>query len=367
MRLSKIIVHMKFFNLCVHVYERERERERERDRDRDRERDTERERQRQRDRGRPEKDGETWHGSERKKSLHVAIVCLWVRLPNTWSFDVQWVFFVFERHWPTSVCSCEQLVKQEAENKNKIKKLKEKRRKLSWNVAVVTRKRGAGNYFIWGLSGEDLSKLNILSQSKAQCWFRKRKTELKIIEKTKICIPAMLKPYSASSFCLPNKNRVGVAHGDGTNLEVVHRIHYTGRFGWDVTTCDFCSQKALPSQAQIRLCRFFFFFFFFKSETHVNRLCWRNIYNFRKSSMGRWSEKRPPIVLLHQSHRSPQRSRAVQTIPRQDPRWFSCGLSWLVVPLRPLHCQSLSAVRLYVIKGENRRRRCAGNSYRPFA
>ena len=66
----------------------------------------------------------------------------------------------------------------------------------------------------------ELSKLNISSQSKAQCWFRKRKTELKIIEKTKICIPAMLKPYSASSFCLPNKNRVGVAHGDGTNLEV---------------------------------------------------------------------------------------------------------------------------------------------------
>ena len=32
----------------------------------------------------------------------------------------------------------------------------------------------------------------------------------------------MLKPYSASSFCLPNKNRVGVAHGDGTNLEVVY-------------------------------------------------------------------------------------------------------------------------------------------------
>ena len=40
--------------------------------------------------------------------------------------------------------------------------------------------------------------------------------------KTKICIPAMLKAYSASSFCLPNKNRVGVAHGDGTNLEVVY-------------------------------------------------------------------------------------------------------------------------------------------------
>ena len=33
----------------------------------------------------------------------------------------------------------------------------------------------------------------------------------------------MLKPHSASSFCLPNKNRVGVAHGDGTNLEVVYR------------------------------------------------------------------------------------------------------------------------------------------------
>ena len=27
----------------------------------------------------------------------------------------------------------------------------------------------------------------------------------------------------ASSFCLPNKNRVGVAHGDGTNLEVVYK------------------------------------------------------------------------------------------------------------------------------------------------
>ena len=46
---------------------------------------------------------------------------------------------------------------------------------------------------------------------------------LKVIEKTKISIPAMLKPYSASSFCLPNKNRVGVARGDGTNLEVVKR------------------------------------------------------------------------------------------------------------------------------------------------
>ena len=31
------------------------------------------------------------------------------------------------------------------------------------------------------------------------------------------------KPYSASSFCLPNKKRVGVAHGDGTNLEVVYK------------------------------------------------------------------------------------------------------------------------------------------------
>ena len=44
----------------------------------------------------------------------------------------------------------------------------------------------------------------------------------KVIEKTKICIPAMLKPCSASSFCLPNKNRVGVARDDGTNLEVVY-------------------------------------------------------------------------------------------------------------------------------------------------
>ena len=94
--------------------------------------------------------------------------------------------------------------------------------------------------------GEGLSKLNISSQSKVQCWFRKRKTELKIIEETKICIPAMLKPYSASSFCLPNKNRVGVAHGDGTNLEVVYswtccttamtcqgpRIHLSGPATW---------------------------------------------------------------------------------------------------------------------------------------
>ena len=112
--------------------------------------------------------------------------------------------------------------KQEVEIKKRKKKLKEKLRKLSWSVAAVTRKRGAENYFIWGLSGEELSKLNISSQSKAQCWFRKQKTELKIIEKTKICIPAMLKPHRASSFCLPNKNRVGVAHGDGTNLEVVY-------------------------------------------------------------------------------------------------------------------------------------------------
>ena len=113
--------------------------------------------------------------------------------------------------------------KQEAEIKKK-KKLKEKLRKLSWSVAAVTRKQRAENYFIWGLSGEEFSKLNISSQSKAQCWFRKRKTEPKIIEKTKICIPAMLKPYSASSFCLPNKNRVGVARGDGTNLEVVYIV-----------------------------------------------------------------------------------------------------------------------------------------------
>ena len=114
--------------------------------------------------------------------------------------------------------------KQEAEIKKK-KKLKEKLRKLSWSVAAVTRKQRAENYFIWGLSGEEFSKLNISSQSKAQCWFRKRKTEPKIIEKTKICIPAMLKPYSASSFCLPNKNRVGVARGDGTNLEVVYSMY----------------------------------------------------------------------------------------------------------------------------------------------
>ena len=71
--------------------------------------------------------------------------------------------------------------KQEAEIKKK--KLKEKLRKLSWSVAAVTRKRGAENYFIWGLSGEEFSKLTISSQSKAQCWFRKRKTELKIILK----------------------------------------------------------------------------------------------------------------------------------------------------------------------------------------
>ena len=37
----------------------------------------------------------------------------------------------------------------------------------------------------------------------------------------------MLKPYSASSFCLPNKTRVGVAHGDGTNLEVVYKSRTT--------------------------------------------------------------------------------------------------------------------------------------------
>ena len=51
----------------------------------------------------------------------------------------------------------------------------------------------------------------------------------KVIEKTKICIPAMLKPWSASSFCLPNKNRVGVARGDGTNLEVVYKTVVSDR------------------------------------------------------------------------------------------------------------------------------------------
>ena len=89
-------------------------------------------------------------------------------------------------------------------------------------------------------------KINISSQSKGHCWFRKRKTELKIIEKTKICIPTMLKPYSASSFCLPNKNRVGVAHGDGTNLEVVYTcacLQYTLR-----TT----SHHAAPWRAVLR-------------------------------------------------------------------------------------------------------------------
>ena len=89
-------------------------------------------------------------------------------------------------------------------------------------MAAVTRKRVGENYFWLRVERWGTFKVNISSQSKAQCWFRKRKTELKIIEKTKICIPAMLKPYSASSFCLPNKNRVGVAHGDGTNLEVVY-------------------------------------------------------------------------------------------------------------------------------------------------
>ena len=242
--------------------ERERKRERDRERERERERETKterqrerrRERRRQRDWGR-QKDRETWHGSERKKSLHVAIVCLWVRLPSTWSFDVQWVFFVFERHWPTSVCSCGQpsrkLLNRRQKKIKKKEKLKEKRRKLSWNVAAVTRKRGAENYFIWGLSGEELSKLNILSQSKAQCWFRKRKTELKIIEKTKICIPAMLKPYSASSFCLPNKNRVGVAHGDGTNLEVVYI--YNGTESSRVTIT-FFGQLSWRSWAPRRCC-----------------------------------------------------------------------------------------------------------------
>ena len=42
----------------------------------------------------------------------------------------------------------------------------------------------------------------------------------------------MLKPHSASSFCLPNKNRVGVAHGDGTNLEVVYYQEGEEGRGW---------------------------------------------------------------------------------------------------------------------------------------
>ena len=108
--------------------------------------------------------------------------------------------------------------KQEAE----IKKNKGEAQKAFMKCGSRHRKRGAENYFSWGLSGEELSKLSISSQSKAQCCFRKRKTELKTIEETKICTPAMLRTYSASSFCLPNKNRVGVAHGDGTNLEVVY-------------------------------------------------------------------------------------------------------------------------------------------------
>ena len=111
--------------------------------------------------------------------------------------------------------------KQEAEIKRK--KIKGEAQKAF--IKCGSRHKTARSRKLFHLKVErwGVSKLNISSQSKAQCWFRKRKTELKIIEKTKICIPAMLKPYSASSFCLPNKNRVGVAHGDGTNLEVVYR------------------------------------------------------------------------------------------------------------------------------------------------
>ena len=65
------------------------------------------------------------------------------------------------------------------------------------------------------------------AKAKVSVGFGSKKTELKVIEKTKICIPGMLKPYSASSFCLPNKNRVGVAPGDGTNLEVVYSTPLT--------------------------------------------------------------------------------------------------------------------------------------------
>ena len=108
--------------------------------------------------------------------------------------------------------------KQEAK-----KKMKGEAQKACMKCGSRHKKARSRKLFHLRVEGEELSKLNISSQSQPQCWFRKRKTELKIIEKTKICIPAMLKPYSASSFCLPNKNRVGVAHGDGTNLEVVYR------------------------------------------------------------------------------------------------------------------------------------------------
>ena len=200
------------------MYERQRGEREVRERERDKQTDRQRHIERQRDQ------------VVKEKSSHVAIVCVWVKLPNTRSFCfcmTHWVSFVYKRHWPSYVCSCEQPFGRKLINRRQTfkKKLKEKRSELAWSVTVVTRKRGAKIYFIWGLSGEELSKLNISSQSKAQCGFRTRKTDRqKVIEKTKICIPAMLKPCSASSFCLPNKNRVGVARGDGTNLEVVYKL-----------------------------------------------------------------------------------------------------------------------------------------------
>ena len=178
----------------------------------------ERQRQRQTDR-QTERPGMV---VKEKKSSHVAIVCE-SKITKHMKFWCSMSIFCFRAALAylglqLRATFQKEIDKEEAEIKKNEKKWKENLRKLSWSVAAVTRKRGAENYFIWG---EELSKLNISSQSKAQCWFRKQKTELKIVEKTKICISAMLKPYSASSFCLPNKNRVGVAHGDGTNLEVV--------------------------------------------------------------------------------------------------------------------------------------------------
>ena len=127
--------------------------------------------------------------------------------------------------------SCEKEIdKQEAEIK-KNKKLKEKRRKLSWSVAAVTRKRGAENYFMWGLNRavpvRNFQDELFQVKAKLSVGFESEKLNWKSSKRPKSVFPAMLKTYSASSFCLPNKNRVGVAHGDGTNLEVVYKTTFS--------------------------------------------------------------------------------------------------------------------------------------------
>ena len=237
--------------------EAERERERERQTDRQTDRQTETERDRDRDRAR-DRDSET--ETDRKTGRPGVVVkekkartSWWfarIKLPNTWSLDVQWVFFVFERHPHCEQPFRRKLINRRQELKKKIKKKNSRRSAESFHEVWQPSQESEEPKTIsdWGLSGEELSKLKFQAKAKLSVGFESEKTELKIIEKTKICIPVMLKPYSASSFCLPNKNRVGVAHGDGTNLEVVYSIPHNS-----------CRQRTCQHSSLQTVCRQFHF------------------------------------------------------------------------------------------------------------